>query len=469
MVDSFSQGARQSAYQYPIQKGTNLSPGTRPFNTQPGIYPASINLSTQIPMTQSNQAQNNKDLPYSNRNDKSPLAKRGTKRSHPEAEEAEIETSRKHGKRLTTKEEVSLFEICNQNAHTFGKRSDICNWWRTIAEEFTRAHGRPYSWHSVRRKVEMVTKQRLKFLEDQRSRELTGATLTEDSMNPQWCAVLDAWMPTWQRWEQAEIQRIAKRDEMIRRRSSVVRADDQVADHIETLDVHGPPGSSGDDRRGDLHSGGELQDEEFLDTSSAGVFGTAAVGPGGIPMVVGTHAFDPAAPSIPAAAKLPPGYDSMFTTPLPMTARSSTLPVNVSMSPPPGLSHTNLELNPISNPTPPNNHMFNAVLETLGKLNKHLDTASANGGPDPRSSPVISALVQAASESSPHRFPSTSSHLQQSTSTSDIDRIKEELRHEMRAELRRELSRDRAALEEKLDSVQKTQELILAMLRHESG
>ncbi|KAJ5272791.1 hypothetical protein N7478_007916 [Penicillium angulare] len=461
MVGSFSQAARQSAYQPPIQKGTGLSPGIRPFNTQSGIYP--------VPMTQINQPRNNQNLPSSNRKDNSPPTKRGTKRSHTEIDETEIEISRKHGKRLTTKEEVSLFEICNKNAHTFGKRSDICNWWRTIAEEFTRAHGRPYSWHSVRRKVEMVTKQRLKFLEDQSSRELTGVTLTEDSMNPQWCAVLDAWMPTWIRWEQAEIQRIAKRDEMIRRRSSVIRPDDQGAGHIEPPDVHAPTGSSSDDRREDLQSGGELHDEEFLDASSAGVFGSGAVGPGAMPMVAGAHAFDPVAPSIPSATKLPPGYDSMFTTPLHMTARSSTLPVSVSMSPPPGLPHTNLELNPILNPTPQNNHMFNAVLETLGKLNKHLDTASANGGPDPRSSPVISALVQAASESGPHRFPSSSSHLQQCTSTSDIDRIKEELRHEMRAELRRELSRDRAALEEKLDSVQKTQEMILQMLRHGSS
>ena len=184
-----------------------------------------MNTTRQNTMARNSQAQNNQSSPHYNQVDKSPT-KRGTKRGNSELDDADIERSRKHGKRLTTKEEVSLFEICNRNAHTFGKRSDICNWWRIVAEEFTHAHGRPYSWHSVRRKVEMVTKQRVKFLDDQRSHGLTGAHLTEDSMNPQWCAVLDAWIPTWQRWEQAETQRIAKRDEMIRRRSLAVKPDD---------------------------------------------------------------------------------------------------------------------------------------------------------------------------------------------------------------------------------------------------
>ena len=37
----------------------------------------------------------------------------------------------------------------------------------------------------------------------------------------------------------------------------------------------------------------------------------------------------------------------------------------------------------------------------------------------------------------------------------------------MRAEVRAELEKDRATLEEKLDSVQRTQEMILEMLRQE--
>jgi hypothetical protein len=122
------------------------------------------------------------------------------------------------------------------------------------------------------------------------------------------------------------------------------------------------------------------------------------------------------------------------------------------------------------------NRMVSAVLETLGKLNKHLDAASAsgNGASDARSSPVISALLQSPTESGaqnqvlPEEPQQTSSynHL-----PLDFGRMKEEIRQEMREELRREiheaLRRDRAALEEKLDSVQRTQDMILEMLRQE--
>lgn len=95
-----------------------------------------------------------------------PTPTRGTKRCH----ETEDDSSRQH-RRLTTKEEVALFDICNQNADTFGSRSNLCKWWQSVATEFQRTHqGRSYSWHSVRRKVELVTRQRIKFLEDQRTR-----------------------------------------------------------------------------------------------------------------------------------------------------------------------------------------------------------------------------------------------------------------------------------------------------------
>ena len=48
-----------------------------------------------------------------------------------------------------------------------------------------------------------------------------------------------------------------------------------------------------------------------------------------------------------------------------------------------------------------------------------------------------------------------------------LSMLKEELRREMQDELRREIGKDRASLEEKLDSVQRTQEMILEMLRQE--
>ncbi|KAJ5584173.1 uncharacterized protein N7459_003973 [Penicillium hispanicum] len=381
---------------------------------------------------------------------------RRTKRVHELDAENDGDMPRKHGKRLTTKEEVSLFEICNRHADSFGKRSDICNWWKTIAAEFTHAHGRPYSWHSVRRKVEIVTKQRVKFLEDQRQRqrEMSGANLVEDLMNPQWCAVLDTWIPTWQRWEEAEARRIAKRDEMIRRRSHT-KPGDQWKPPDQTLGRPSIPSPTSPDRLG-VDAGHSFPDDGT--NSMNETIPMTAPGPAPNTTALHTHPFE--SPSIPApsSVKLPPGFETMFSNPQP--TRQPT---------PPAPSELTTQIAP-DHDLSTNNRMVGAVLETLGKLNKHLDAASGNGSPDVRSSPMISALVQAASESTAQnrspQEPPYHANLHPSLSI-DLDRIKEELRQEMQAELRRELDRDRAALEEKLDSVQRTQEMILEMLRQE--
>jgi hypothetical protein len=122
--------------------------------------------------------------------------------------------------------------------------------------------------------------------------------------------------------------------------------------------------------------------------------------------------------------------------------------------------------------------MASAVLETLGKLNKHLDAASGGGIDVSAASPMITALVQAASESPALPSPRQSQHQQvqpglqqqpqpQAPTHTQIEQMKEELRQEMRTQFRGELERERIAMEEKLDSVQRTQDLILEMLRQE--
>jgi hypothetical protein len=341
---------------------------------------------------------------------------RGIKRGR-EIDSEDGDTSRKHGKRLTTKEEVSLFELCNRHADTFGKRSDICNWWKTIAAEFTRIHGRPYSWHSVRRKVEVVTKQRIKFLEDQQQRQLalSGHSPVPDLMNPQWCAVLDSWIPTWQRWEEAEAQRISKRDEIIRRRSHS-KPQPEIGEHLEH----------------------PFQDAS---TNSPDALSFTNHTPTPAPTQI-PPPFELPSTSISASVKLPPGFENMFSN-TQSTMPTSLAPVPVPTSPSAGSDQTG-------------NRMVSAVIETLGKLNKHLDAASGDGGADTRASPVISALLQAATESQPQNS---------SPVSADIDRIKTELRQELRAEMRRE----RAAFEERLDTVQRTQEMILEMLRQRAA
>lgn len=359
---------------------------------------------------------------------------RGTKRVHElEVVETDGDGRRRHGKRLTTREEISLFEICNQHADGFGKRSDICNWWRNVTEEFTRAHGRPYSWHSVRRKVEIATKQRIKFLEEQNNNRggfPSGASADGDLMHPQWCTVVDAWLPTWKRWEESETRRIERRDEAARRRSRARSRPGPLTGRLPTLSFL-PQG-------GTTTAGSPTR----RPTSSASPVMGAVEGEA-------VHSAGEAAST--NQIQLPPGFENMFSSHKRAWPPGARVPPSSSSSP----------------DTSANNATFSALVEMLGKLNNHLDAASSKGDPDPRrTSPLISALVQATSEPDEQSH-SPARETSQPAASVDIARLREELRHEMQAEMRRELERDRAVFEEKLDSVQRTQEMILEMLRQE--
>jgi hypothetical protein len=383
---------------------------------------------------------------------------RGMKRTHDFDPDDDGDTPRKGWKRLTTKEEVTLFEICNRNADSFGRRSDLCNWWKTVATEFSHANGRPYSWHSVRRKVEMVTKKRIQFLEDQqqRQRDFSGANAVSDVMNPQWCAVLDIWIPTWQHWEESEARRIAKRDTVNRRRSrnkpdAVWRpqtgAGSALDPALESVDLTSP--ASPDD------TGMEANDSY----EGPIVLLTSSPQPSAAPATTTSSVGRPSIPASTGGVRLPPGFDTMFSNNNPQPNRW----------PPTFAPAARATADPSTD-----NRMVSAVLETLGKLNKHLDAASGNSAPDARSSPVISALLQSATD--PTAQNQAFSEVSQQTastnvSSGDLEQMKEELRQELREELRREmreeLRRDRAGLEEKLDAVQRTQDMILDMLRQE--
>lgn len=384
-------------------------------------------------------------------------ANRCTKRGHNGDDELDGDSSRQH-RRLTTKEEVALFDICNQNADTFGSRSNLCKWWISIAAEFKRTHdGRSYSWHSVRRKVEMVTKQRIKFLEDQRQRgsNAPGSTV-EELMNPQWLAAVDAWIPTWQRWEEAENRRIAKRDELKKRRQpqpwrqNSKNGDPDSWRSLPRCSVASPT-DAGTAMMGIQHQ------------SSASSMGdtNAPASPTPSPSITAPgpnmHFLEP--PSTPLSAptpmKLPPGFENMFSIP-----QVPPQPTPVPTVSAPSVSQSD-------------GRMVSAVLETLGKLNKHLDTTSSGDADTSTASPVFSALVQAASESSALVSSKQPDHLTQpqpppqGPTPTQIEQMKEELRGEMQAQFRRELERERLAMEEKLDSLQRTQDLILEMLRQE--
>jgi len=338
---------------------------------------------------------------------------------------------RKHGKRLTTSEEVSLFEICNRHALDFGQRSNLCKWWITVTAEFTRDQGHPYSWHSVRRKVEMVTKQRMRFLEEQREK---GTVASEDLSNPRWRAAVDAWIPTWQRWEEAEAKRIEKRDSRkTRKRKSrgweypwdTVVAPEDDGWRAPSVD-HTPTGTPG-------YNQTPVQVQAPVPVSSTPV---------------------PALPqsNVPVPVRLPPGFDSMFSNPNPSPRSPPAAPLtqkapyqSTSPVPAPAVAATTTSTEP---------NMMTALLETLGKLNKHLDA-----NPDPR-------FAIAPGQQNHHLNGNEHNNTDNIMST-PLSLLKEELKREVREELRREIERDRASLEEKLDSVQRTQDMILEMLRQE--
>ena len=350
--------------------------------------------------------------------------------------------ARKHGKRLTTKEEVSLFDICNHHADEFGQRSNLCKWWNTVTDEFTRDQGHPYSWHSVRRKVEMVTKQRMKFLEEQRDK---GGNAGEDLSNPRWRAAVDAWIPTWQRWEEAEAKRIEKRDSRkTRKRKSRAW---EYSWETASADAWRAPSSP---------VAAPLPAASIPTASISAVTAPAPT----------TTAVSTSQNSVPV--RLPPGFDSMFSNPNP----SPPTPQTQKTTP-----YSSYHLTPPA-PTPPETSspaataaatesMTTALLQTLGRLNKHLDAAA----PDPHSSsssPFISALVSTSGQTQHQPQPQHSTEENGMAITPTLlSMLKEELRREMQDELRREIEKDRASLEEKLDSVQRTQEMILEMLRQE--
>ncbi|KAL4804840.1 hypothetical protein BDV18DRAFT_142649 [Aspergillus unguis] len=396
-------------------------------------------------------------------------------------------STRKHGKRLTTKEEVSLFEICNKHAAEFGQRSNLCKWWMTVTTEFTRGQKHPYSWHSVRRKVEVVTKQRMKFLEEQRDK---GASEAEDLSNPRWRAVVDAWIPTWQRWEDAETRRIEKRDSKRPRKRKFSGTGPTSA-----VTAASTAGRAGD---WDMPTSAQSTGREWRAASSED--SSPAM----------NHRAPSPTPLSSNPVRLPPGFDTLFSqsSQKPPSTTSTSTPYNYPSHNPNNLHNahnnnnsstpsTNTSTNhtPITAPATtsqiaaPDNAMMAAMLETLGKLNKHLDSSNnptaspssllqnlnsnvtgtplSNPNSEPPSAQPMPATQDTALDGGAGGMSLNDELSLQTLHTATLSRLKEELKAEMMTELRAEWDKERAALEEKLDDLQRTQEMILEMLRQE--
>ncbi|OJD21540.1 hypothetical protein ACJ73_07121 [Blastomyces percursus] len=400
----------------------------------------------------------------------------------------ENETPRKHGKRLTTREETALFEICNRHAATFGERNRLCEWWVNVTQEFTASEGHPYSWHSVRRKVELVTQQRIKFLAG-----LDGKR-RDDQADAAWSAAVDSWIPAWKRFQEQETERInAKQGKRGRKRKAVVDAEGVGLGYQHML----PPGF-----------------DTMFPPSSKPSKATRMDPPASIPAATAPSSTtaesvqaDPPSKQqkqqqkhqqkqqqqqkqqkqqqkqqhVPASIPIQPTSQQ--------TAVSNTAAILAA-----GTSSSASSAAAVAAAEP---NVGAAILETLSKLNKNLEAVSSRT----HQSNAMS-LAAAAAHPHPHSHPHPHQHqhqhqqqksspnptmanhgrtaagaggataaavatgpmpVQNSISPSTLHQLKSELR----AELRQEIQKDRAQLEEKLDSVQRTQEMILELLRQE--
>lgn len=312
---------------------------------------------------------------------------------------------KKRGRLLTTSEETSLFQICNRHASTFGEHDRLCQWWATVASEFTAETGHPYSWHSVRRKVELVTKQRIKFLAT--LRESGGVDRAEEG----WGKALEMWIPSWERFQGQEAQRSAGKGWKRGRKRKTAEVE---LDEGEAVVVSQP------------QSQPQQQQQQQSQQPQVGDVGV----------------------------QLPSGFDSIFD--------QQNGQANHSRAP---MGKTKSVVEGMGDPT-----LSSALLETLSKLNRNLDS---------RSSP-ITALPATPSQHTPSLDTHNGNNIAHSSLFGRMpgppvdelrrelkEELKQELRQELRDELLHEIQKDRAQVEERLDAVQRTHQMILELLQQE--
>jgi hypothetical protein len=389
-----------------------------------------------------------------------------------------------HARRLNTEEEIKLFEICIKHSSTFGERSKLCEWWKNIANEFIENYGGPYSWHSVRRKVDLVTRQRIKYLAD-----LKEGKIEADQATDPWKKVLDEWIPTWEKFEVSEKRRIEVRDQRaaMRKRKDPPAAGAAGAAAGASGSSPSSPAPSSSTPTAKRKSTGATPSAgaaappgSWQATPNKWTAGPSPYGPPPYPMSAGP--MGPPPPSTPGM-KMPDGYDTMFRSP----AHPTTHPLYPYPPPPQPYYAPHMA-------TPPgpgaDSNLTSAVLETLTKLNKHLE--KANGS---TSSPIVAALTgsnksndkdtnntttttttttaengtRSSSSSSTSSEQADAEEETQGTQTTISATALKKLKNELRAEFETELAKIREAFTSKLDTLEQTQEMIMEMLRQEPG
>lgn len=317
---------------------------------------------------------------------------------------------RKHGKRLTTREETALFEICNRNAPTFGERNRLCEWWLNVTRQFIASQGHPYSWHSVRRKVELVTHQRMKFLAS-----LDGKR-GEDQSDSTWRNAVDSWIPVWKRFQEQESERVnAKQGKRGRKRKSTA------------------PQDFDNNNNGSSHNAVQLP--SGFDTMFTPSKRQALTGP--------SHSSGaPVAPS--TSTSVSTSISAPMPTPTPAPATVTPTPMLAASS------------------SPQDRDVSSAILDTLSKLNRNLEAASSRNPQATNQSVTFRPPAPNSSVTSPPNRPHVPN---QSTAYPIAASAIMQIKWEVRNELRQEMEKHQAHVEDRLNSVQRTQDMILELLR----
>lgn len=361
-----------------------------------------------------------------------------------------------HARRLNTEEEIKLFELCIKHSSTFGERSKLCEWWKNIANEFIENYGGPYSWHSVRRKVDLVTRQRIKYLAD-----LKEGKIEADQATDPWKKVLDEWIPTWEKFEVSEKRRIEVRDQ----RAAMRKRKEPPSSATAATEGSNPsspvPSSSTPAAKRKSTGVASAPSGSWQATPSKWTPASSSYGPP--PYAIPAGPMAPPPPSTPGM-KMPDGYDTMFRSPV----HPTTHPLYP--YPPPQPYYTP----PMAAPPAADNNLTSAVLETLTKLNKHLE--KADGTPS-----VVAALTGSNNTNTNEKTTTTENGIssssssqpdaesQETESTQISPAILKKLKTEIRAEFETELAKIREAFTSKLDALEQTQEMIMEMLRQEPG
>lgn len=362
-----------------------------------------------------------------------------------------------HARRLNTEEEIKLFELCIKHSSTFGERSKLCEWWKNIANEFIENYGGPYSWHSVRRKVDLVTRQRIKYLAD-----LKEGKIEADQATDPWKKVLDEWIPTWEKFEMSEKRRIEVRDQRAAMRK---RKEPPVAASGSSPSSPAPSSSTpAAKRKSNGATTGAAAPGSWQATPSKWIPNPSPYGPATYPTPPGLMAPPPSTPGM----KMPDGYDTMFRSP----AHPTTHPLYPYPPPQPYYPP------PMAAPPAVDSNLTSAVLETLTKLNKHLEKADGT-------STVVAALTSNKDDNANEKT-ATENETSSSSLTLPADADTEgpqaqsekiiyspatfqNFKTELRAEFETELAKLRDAFTQKLDSLEQAQEMIMDMLRQEPG